>query len=228
MDTSLTRFAVICFADGALNLCTPIDPLFIVLPALEKARVEGKFCDIEQCLECTGCSGSRLLTPLLESQRQMECVCDSKVAGGCTYYRLSEDKLLAWLKIKVNQTKRALAAPGTPFASMENPALTAYAAGLVAEYIQPSLGVKLSTALGLDKLSSDARSNGAPGGYNPAAYMPRTHAIDPSNKKPRLDPAAAAKAKAAESRHVAKAAKLAKEAAGMSKLSRFFGAQPSK
>lgn len=44
----------------------------------------------------------------------------------------------------------------------------------------------------------------------------------PTNKRPRMDPKEAAKAKAAESRQANKAAKLAKEAAGMRKLSAFF------
>lgn len=43
-----------------------------------------------------------------------------------------------------------------------------------------------------------------------------------TDKRPRLDPKEAAKQKAADTRQAAKAAKLAKEAAGMRKLSAFF------
>lgn len=50
--------------------------------------------------------------------------------------------------------------------------------------------------------------------------------LQPSEKRPRLDPKEAAKAKAAESRQANKAAKMAKEAQGMRKLSSFFTARP--
>lgn len=51
--------------------------------------------------------------------------------------------------------------------------------------------------------------------------------LQPSEKKARMDPKEAAKQKAAESRQAAKAAKLAKEASGMRKLSAFFAARPN-
>ncbi len=58
-------------------------------------------------------------------------------------------------------------------------------------------------------------------------YIHSFLALQPSEKKARLDPKEAAKAKAQESRQANKAAKLAKEASGMRKLSSFFSARPA-
>lgn len=61
---------------------------------------------------------------------------------------------------------------------------------------------------------------------SPACPSPRCRSPwavpQPVDKRPRLDPKELAKQKAAETRQAAKAAKLAKEASGMRKLSAFF------
>lgn len=202
-------------------MCTPVDVLFILLPALDKAAAAGTFCDLEQCLESLGSPHAHRLVPLL-SNGQLECICDAKEAGGARYYRLNEAKALAWLRLKVEKTKAALIASSPQFGSLEDTALTVYAAGILGEYMTKDWSAKLATAL---NLPSEMQAGGdgikalAPQGYNPDLIMPSQ---DREAKKPRLDPAAAAKAKALEARQAAKAAKLAKEAAGMRKLSSFF------
>lgn len=59
-----------------------------------------------------------------------------------------------------------------------------------------------------------------------ARCAPLCPAVQPSEKRARVDPKEAAKQKAAEARQAAKAAKLAKEASGMRKLSAFFTPRP--
>ena len=56
---------------------------------------------------------------------------------------------------------------------------------------------------------------------------PPSHASPPTPSR-QIDPKTAAKAKAAESRQQNKAAKMAKEASGMRKLSAFFTTKPAK
>lgn len=77
-------------ADGGAFLATPVDPLLLLLPVLEAARGEGRFCDVEHILECAGAAAAALLAPLVAAQ--LRCVCDAKEAGGHAYFRLNEDK----------------------------------------------------------------------------------------------------------------------------------------
>ncbi|PRW60264.1 ribonuclease H2 subunit B [Chlorella sorokiniana] len=200
--------------DGGLFLATPVDPLLLVLPLLEQARAQQNvFQDLEQILSMAASPSAHLLAPLLEQGGQLSCLCDAKAAGGQSYYRLNDDRVLAWLRLKVDQAKAAMqASPSAAFSGMDDLGLTAYAAGMLGEYLAQHWQDKLAAALNLpDELPAPAH-----------APPPADYDAQSSEKKPRVDPKEAAKAKAAEARQAAKAAKLAKEAAGMRKLSAFF------
>ena len=139
--------------DGSLYLSTPVDPLLLLLPLLERAKGDaapgaGRFCDLEQVLCMADAPAAQLLAPLLATQ--LACVCDVTEAGGQSYYRLSQGKALAWLRLKVAQAARALqAAPGAAFANLDDAAITAYAAGLLGESLSPAWAERLAAALGL-------------------------------------------------------------------------------
>ena len=51
-----------------------------------------------------------LLLPLLGGGEQLACLCDVKQAGGQSYFRLSDQRVLAWLRLKVDQAKAAMQA----------------------------------------------------------------------------------------------------------------------
>jgi ribonuclease H2 subunit B len=105
-------------ADGGMYLCTPVDPLLILLPVLEQCRGEGTFCDLENVLERVGAAAAPLLAALVRGQ--VECLSEFKDAGGERYYRFSEAKALAWLRLKVEQGVAALrAAPDGAFGGMD-------------------------------------------------------------------------------------------------------------
>ena len=73
---------------------------------------------------------------------------------------------LAWLRAKVGQAKAALLASpsGASFASMEEAGLTAYAAGLLGEYLLPGWQARLGKALGLpDEGGAGAEAAAGPG-----------------------------------------------------------------
>ena len=79
-------------------MSTPVDPLFVALPLLERARGAlregsvGLFCDLEQVLQgVQPQSVAQQLTSLLAPQ-QLAWVCDCKLAGGQQYYRLNDEK----------------------------------------------------------------------------------------------------------------------------------------
>lgn len=79
-------------ADGGLYVANRVDPLFLLLPVLDKARGGGRFCDLEHILETAEAPAlAAALPPML--QGQLECLCDAKEAGGQQYYRLSDDRV---------------------------------------------------------------------------------------------------------------------------------------
>jgi hypothetical protein len=51
-----------------------------------------------------------LLLPLLGGGEQLACLCDLKQAGGQSYFRLSDQRVLVWLRLKVDQAKAAMQA----------------------------------------------------------------------------------------------------------------------
>ncbi|KAL4856766.1 Ribonuclease H2 subunit B [Chlorella vulgaris] len=201
--------------DGGVFIATPVDPLLVLLPLLEQARAaQNVFQDIEQILSTAASSSAALLLPLLGSGEQLGCLCDVKRVGGQGYYRLNDALVVAWLKLKVEQAMAAMrTSPAAAFSGMDDLSLTAYAAGLVGEYLGQHWQDKLAAALNLpDELPA-----------LPAHPPPQPDSdVKPTEKKPRMDPKEAAKLKAAESRQATKVAKLAKEASNMRKLSAFF------
>ncbi|GAB4822260.1 hypothetical protein N2152v2_009306 [Parachlorella kessleri] len=230
--------------DGGLYVCTPVDPLFLALPLLERARgaqregSAGLFCDMEQVLQgVRPHSVAQQLTSLL-APHQLAWVCDCKLAAGQHYYRLSDEKVLAWLQRKVDQTKASLLASpssGASFASMESTGLTAYAAGLLGEYLSDGWAKRLQQALCLPEQTPQKATAAAGTAHHPAsgpdsgAQRPEKRPkLDPKGSSTmQLDPKEAAKQKAAESRLASKNAKLAKEASSMRKLSSFFKPDPA-
>lgn len=57
-----------------------------------------------------GAPAARLLLPLLGGGDLLGSVCDAKQAGGQSFYRLSDARVLAWLSLKVLQAKAAMQA----------------------------------------------------------------------------------------------------------------------
>ncbi|PSC68408.1 ribonuclease H2 subunit B [Micractinium conductrix] len=205
-------------ADGGMYLGTPVDPLLLLMPLLEKARAQQNvFQDLEQIVSMADSPSAHLLAELLAGSGQLACLCDVKQAGGQTYYRLNDDLVLAWLRLKVDQAKQwLLESPAAAFSGMDDLGLTAYVSGLLGEYLAQHWQERLAQALDL------------PEEMPQPAHPPPSSDWDapPTEKKVRLDPKEAAKLKAAESRQANKQAKLAKEASGMRKLSSFFAPRP--
>jgi ribonuclease H2 subunit B len=167
-------------------------------------------------------AASEALTALI-TPHQMQCICDSKQIGDQFYYRLNDERVLAWLELKVEQTKTALVEQAAGFAGMDTVGLTAYSAGILGEYLSQEWSNKLSKYLGLPQPGDDVAGGLGNGvAAPPPMYNPDVSFDLPEAKRPRFDPKEAAKAKAQAARQEAKAAKIAKEASGMRKLSSFF------
>lgn len=97
--------------DGRLHLSTPIDPVFIMLPIFEEARMKkgddlGRFRQLDEILFIDGYPGYLQLMSVVENC--MQVVSEVKEVGSSKFFRLDDSKVLRWLCYKVCQLKQTL------------------------------------------------------------------------------------------------------------------------
>ncbi|QCE16139.1 ribonuclease H2 subunit B [Vigna unguiculata] len=97
--------------DGRLYLSTPIDPVFIMLPIFEEARMKkgddlGRFRQLDEILFIDGYPGYMQLMSVVENC--MRLVSEVKEVGSSKFFRLDDSKVLRWLCYKVCQLKQTL------------------------------------------------------------------------------------------------------------------------
>jgi len=204
--------------DGRVILATPVDPLLLALPRLAAARAAtGSFVTPEDAVAGAGDeAGGRLLAALAAAGRgsagaALAPACEAKDVGGETYYRLCDDRALAWLRLKAATAGNALRGAGGAAASLDDAAATAAGAALLAEYLPRPFAAALGVADASDRAAPD-RWSGAPAGDAPS----------PAAKRVRVDPKEIARVKAAAAREEARAAAKKKEASSMKSLASFF------
>ncbi|CAL8071691.1 unnamed protein product [Calicophoron daubneyi] len=91
-------------SDGALHLCTPIDPLFILVPALE---CNTRFTTLEVLLsDCEG--AAHVFAHESDVSKRIQCICDFKVVGAHTVYRYNSTLALKWLETRVNKVQESI------------------------------------------------------------------------------------------------------------------------
>lgn len=208
-------------SDGGLYLCTPLDPLYILLPALERRAIKGTgrgmYTPLEDLLMDE--QYPHIMEMLAVAREQLPLICDVQDVGEEKYLRLNEDKVLAWLLCKLDQAEAALDQQGAGVPHMEVDMRRAYVLGMMKEYLSNEWHQRLVDHLNIQPV-------GLPG-VEPTDPTPvnGTESQLPE-KKLKVDPKEAAKKKAAEARAEAKAEKLAKQASGSKKISSFF-AKPS-
>ncbi|XP_052170136.1 uncharacterized protein LOC127786643 isoform X3 [Diospyros lotus] len=93
--------------DGSLYTATPIDPVFILLPIFEEARMKkgddlGKFRQLDEIIFINGYPGYQCLFSIAE--KYMQVVCDFKVADAVSILReyLKDEP---WLKLLCGNLK---------------------------------------------------------------------------------------------------------------------------
>lgn len=102
--------SLIClYLDGAVRFISPIDPLFVCLPILEKASLDNQFRTLDDVftrenVEIEGEDGEMDIHRLanIVPIEQLAHVCDSKDVG-VAVYRLNNDLVLDWLVKKVDR-----------------------------------------------------------------------------------------------------------------------------
>lgn len=123
--------------DGSLYMCTPMDPIFLLLPILDEARMKraddvGKFRLLEEILYVEGYPGYMNLIQL--SQHLLDAVCEVRDIGTSKYYRLDDSKVLSWLCCKVKLTMEGLDTL-EGYDTMLEEAKEAHAIGLLGDYL---------------------------------------------------------------------------------------------
>lgn len=199
-------------SDGSLYLWTPVHVVFILLPALEKTQKQGMFCSLDHVVDfLQGKNGEQhcVLGVVKSKKEDIKQVCEWKENGGEVYFKLDDAKLLEWLSRRVDIIKNHLETNDETFKALDSQALSAYAIGILSEYLNDEWTDALYAKVGIEK----------PSVQSDAAAKHNADLDQPEAKKPRID--AKAMQKKAKQQE-AKAKQMAQDAKGMKKMSSFF------
>ncbi|KAJ4952742.1 hypothetical protein NE237_029574 [Protea cynaroides] len=132
--------------DGSLHNSTPVDPVFILLPIFEDARMkkghdQGKFRPLDDIMFVSGYPGYQHLLSIAEDS--MKVVCEIKEIGSSKFYRLDDSKVLAWLCYKVDRLKAILPTLDKNYAVQNEQGTLTNAVSLVGEYLKDEPWLKL-------------------------------------------------------------------------------------
>ncbi|XVF52136.1 hypothetical protein PTKIN_Ptkin04bG0240400 [Pterospermum kingtungense] len=132
--------------DGSMYTATPIDPVFIMLPIFEEARMKkgddpGKFRQLDEILFISDYPGYQHLFSIAENC--MQVVCEIKEIGSSKFFRLDDMKVMAWLYCKVCQLKQTLPALDQNYAAREEKDTLADAVSILGEYLKDEPWLKL-------------------------------------------------------------------------------------
>ncbi|CAI9096531.1 OLC1v1032702C1 [Oldenlandia corymbosa var. corymbosa] len=125
--------------DGRLYTATPVDPIFILLPLFEEARMQkegdpGKFRQLDEIMYIPGYPGYQQLLSIAENS--MQIVCDFKEIGATKFVRLNDAKVLRWLLYKVHQLRQVLPTLDKNFAAQTEKAALTDAVSIMGEYLK--------------------------------------------------------------------------------------------
>eukprot|EP00055_Hartaetosiga_balthica_P010022 m.41359 g.41359 ORF g.41359 m.41359 type:complete len:275 (+) comp6995_c0_seq1:1-825(+) len=144
--------------DGSIFMGVCVDPLFLLLPHLEKSReTQNMFVQLEAIIPTDKYSGFRYFDEGSDMAARidnvLELVCEVRGAGSIRAYRLDDEKLMKWLKAKVMQV--ALNVEDSMLTSTcmkkEIPFHTKlqFSYGVISTYLGDALAKKLHHELGL-------------------------------------------------------------------------------
>lgn len=208
-------------ADGSAFISTPVDILLVVLPFLERLQGRG-FVSLADVFDDSNLSSGTMSGPQLGllcelSKSHLPSICDVKESSGDSYFRLNDDRVIAWLEIKLKVTEEALEEGGV-LGGLDDHGRKAYCLGFLGDYLDDKWITRVSERLKINQ--SDLSNVGVTRPPPPSS----TDVVDDVGKKPKVDvpkvdPKAAAKKKQEEN----KAAKAAEAAKGTKSITSFFG-----
>mmetsp|Transcript_11152 Transcript_11152/g.68694 ORF Transcript_11152/g.68694 Transcript_11152/m.68694 type:complete len:285 (+) Transcript_11152:2096-2950(+) len=208
--------------DSSLYMATPVDPLFAMISLLEKSRQksmesDGRFCDVEHIVGQE--SGSDILLGVNDLEQRLQSICNVKETGGMKFFRLCDEKLLAWLCCKVDQVMGALQEHcGGMFTQLATEALQTYSVEFLSDYLSHEWAERLRKVLHLPALGMGAKEAfGDVRDADEGNFISRESAEDRKKRQ--------AQVKVRQQEETKKKAKLAKAAAaarGTKQLTTFF------
>eukprot|EP01116_Phalansterium_solitarium_P017980 TRINITY_DN4589_c0_g1_i1.p1 TRINITY_DN4589_c0_g1~~TRINITY_DN4589_c0_g1_i1.p1 ORF type:complete len:305 (+),score=68.22 TRINITY_DN4589_c0_g1_i1:50-964(+) len=160
-------------SDGSLYLATPVDPMFLMIPLLEASRKKtdshaGVFCALDQVFPDTAHTGfAHLHTIAKDASEQLSLLCDLNDKMDEPFYRLNDDKVLRWLRCKVDRLATRLGAldntsavlggaqsstfrESSKKAKVSTEELQRAAIGFLSEYVDPKRIEALASSYGFD------------------------------------------------------------------------------
>lgn len=125
--------------DGGLYIATPVDPIFILLPVFEAARMmkgndQGMFRQLDEILCVDGYPGYQHLMVLAKDSMQL--VCEVKEIGSSKFFRINDSKVLAWLRHKVHHLKATLPKLDKNYAAQEKKDTLKDIVSILGEYLK--------------------------------------------------------------------------------------------
>ncbi|KAL5786833.1 hypothetical protein ACOSP7_003782 [Xanthoceras sorbifolium] len=132
--------------DGGIYTATPVDPVFILLPIFEEARMKkgddpGKFRPLEEIIFVNDYPGYQHLLPV--AGNSMQVVCEIKEIGSTKFFRLDDSKVLAWLYYKVCKLKETLPVLDQNYAAQDEKNTLSDAVSILGEYVKDEPWLKL-------------------------------------------------------------------------------------
>lgn len=147
-------------SNGKIFLPTRVDPLFLVIPYLEK-NCTGKAVPLDQILVDEEFPHTAKLVKVFSSGVQLSLIAEEKKAGDIRAYKFNEEKVLDWLKRKCIRLEKAVGVERKSARSLnfvkeekENEGsqkgeMMHYAHGIISDYLSLELSKKLATVIGL-------------------------------------------------------------------------------
>lgn len=222
-----------CLKSNDLYICTPQDPLFILLPWLRAARKTSQrggyvFEPVDTVLDCPE------LIHLIDTgdvKEQLKSICDVREKWGEYMCNVNDAKLTAWLRVKHGRIKRQLESRKhelPPTRVWNDNALSIEAAGVLTEYVPADIMELLCKSLGITsaqvKSNPRKRKRAEPVKLAATAYSTDNSFAGDTvfDYNPKVDPNAAKKAKLANKPEGKRAKQLRASRAGTKSLFSFF------
>lgn len=152
---------------GKIIVCTAIDPLFLVVPYLQKNH---KYMLLDQLLMDDEFPSCVRLALCLKVCDNINKIANSKQCGNELAYRFDQEKVYEWLQNKVDRlvvtlekkkvhvgegARAATYVPSNKEQTADQKSYTLYAAGMISEYLPEGLSTSFLKHLGFDSKATE-------------------------------------------------------------------------
>jgi len=89
--------------DGSMYMITPIDPLFLALPYLEKSAAQNIFTTLDNILTDENHPEALIKLEQCLTKKNLLNICNCKGSEDIVAYKSDESRILAWLSLKIHK-----------------------------------------------------------------------------------------------------------------------------